>query len=156
MSQLETPSNVVAKKDVVAQLLRVGLPVQTIAEAIGVSEQYVRVVSKSNRMVTVQLNSQDKALADAMRELLWKGIKEAHIIMQFGTPSERSAMVRTLVGRGMGLLGVEQTSRIEQMREQMELLVGGIRGDVPMDEVQDVIDAELAADSASTDAYNPD
>ena len=122
-------TDLVDPKHVAAEMLRTGMRTIEVARVLKRSEQWVRNVSNSALMVTVQLQPEDRDIADAMRELTWEAIYQARETLQFGSPADRHQLVRAIVSRGMGLIGAEKTTRLDQLRAEMEQTFGKIRAD---------------------------
>lgn len=95
----------------------------------------------------------DEQLAEAMRKLAWKAYEEGMMILEAGSPSERTALIRLILSRTMGLVGTESTQHFEIMREEFYTMMDDIRGtDAVLEPPLD--DAEIIP--APVDAYDPD
>lgn len=143
------------KQQAVELLLRCGVTESIIVKETGVSLTAVREIAqmKSSTTFSTRLNPKDAQLADAMRDLAWKAYDEARITMEFGSPAERSSLVRAVIARSMALVGAEKSSTMDTIREEFNDLIGNIRSpidteyDLPEDD-----DYALEIGAASIDA----
>lgn len=85
----------------------------------------------------------DEQLAEAMRKLAWKAYEEGMLILECGSPQERTALIRLILSRTMSLVGTESTQHFEIMREEFMTMMEDIRGsesilELPTDDAEAV------------------
>lgn len=122
--------------DIIRNLSRMGVDERTIAASAGVTISEVRTIT---RTVTT-LTPEDEELANAMRILAWTAFEEAMQTLIYGSPSDKQSLVKTIISRTIGLIGVSQQSQTEEMRAAMDRIIKGMAADEPeleMDEDRD-------------------
>lgn len=106
-------------------LLRCGVDKHKIIEETGISYHYLNEIQSARSLTfSTTLNSKDKELADAVRELAWKAMEVANETLMFGAPADRMILARGIVGRSMALIGAEKTSKIDELRDSFNELIG--------------------------------
>lgn len=113
--------------DMVRNLSRMGVDERTIAAAAGVTISEVRTIT---RTVTT-LTPEDEELANAMRILAWTAFEEAMQTLIYGAPSDKQALVKAIISRTMGLIGVSQQSQTDEMRAAMDRILSNMTDDQP-------------------------
>jgi len=104
-----------------------GVDERTIAASAGVTVSEVRTIT---RTVTT-LAPEDEELANAMRILAWTAFEEAMQTLIYGAPSDKQALVKTIISRTMGLIGVSQQSQTDEMRAAMDRILTNMTDDQP-------------------------
>ena len=108
-------------------MLRLGVPVKKIADALDVTIHVVNQVAKfkTTHTFSTELNADDQELADGLRKLTWKAMQIAEETLMFGSPADQQMISRAIVSRSMALIGAEKTSKLDEMREEFHQLIGG-------------------------------
>lgn len=109
--------------DLVRNLRRMGVDERTIAASAGITVSEVRTIIKT----TYSLSPADEELANAMRTLAWTAFEEAMNTLIYGSPSDKQALVRAIISRSMGLVGMTVETNTHEMRNKMDDLMGAIR-----------------------------
>lgn len=109
--------------DLVRNLKRMGVDERTIAASAGITVSEVRTITRT----TFQLSPADEELANAMRTLAWTAFEEAMQTLIYGSPADKQALVRAIIGRTMGLVGMTVETSTHEMRNKMEELLEGIK-----------------------------
>lgn len=148
----DVSSDVVSKREVAEQLLAYGIDPTQVAAVTRLPIKTVNAISTFRETTT--LNAQDKELAEAMRNLAWIAYEEAVYLIQFGSPVDRIGIIKLILGRSMGLIGAEKSSRFDEMRSTFEDMMNGIRSpeEVPFDLP---LDEDVEAIATSGDSYDP-
>lgn len=148
-------TELVGKADVVEKLYRFGLDEQEIANALGLDPHLVRGVLVTRQVTTRFINPADKELADAMRHLAWVAYKEALSTIRYGSSGERLGLIKTILGRTTSMVGMETTTRLDDMRNEFDEMVSGI---VTNPIAPDLLDIEPDAELSATpfDSYYSD
>lgn len=136
----------------VVTLAAAGQAPHDIAVALGVPEREVEALTASRRQVSTVLSDDDKRLAEAMRDLAWQARDFAIQTFLFGHPREKAELTRAILGRTMGLVGLEQTQMVDEVRSEFEGMLRGMRG--TDESIVEVPHAEVGAPPG--DAYDPD
>lgn len=123
----------VESSDLIRNLSRMGVDERTIAASAGVTISEVRTIT---RTVTT-LNPEDEELANAMRTLAWTAFEEAMQTLIYGAPSDKQALVKVIISRTMGLIGVSQQSQTDEMRAAMDRILSNLTDDQPGLEMDD-------------------
>lgn len=109
--------------DLVRNLKRMGVDDRTIAASAGITVSEVRTIYKTR----TQLSPADEELANAMRTLAWTAFEEAMNTLIYGSPADKQALVRTIISRSMGLVGMTVETSTHEMRTKMDDLLSKIR-----------------------------
>jgi hypothetical protein len=119
--------------DLIRNLHRMGVDEKTIAASAGITISEVRSWIKTS----VQLSPQDEELANAMRVLAWTAFEEAMNTLIYGAPGDKAALVRTIVSRSMGLVGMSAQSQTQEMRVEMNKILDALNeAEPPTDDAQ--------------------
>ena len=105
--------------DLVRNLQRMGVDERTIAASAGLTVSEVRTIIRT----TTQLAPEDEELANAMRVLAWTAFEEAMNTLIYGAPADKQGLVRAIIGRTMGLVGMTQQTQTEEMRSAMDRII---------------------------------
>lgn len=108
--------------DLIRNLKRMGVDDKTIAASAGLTVSEVRTILHT----TYQLSPQDEELANAMRTLAWTAFEEAMNTLIYGSPQEKQSLVRIIIGRAMGLVGMTAQSQTQEMRTEMNKILAMI------------------------------
>lgn len=127
--------------DLVRNLRRMGVDDRTIAASAGLTVNEVKRIYQT----TYQLSPQDEELANAMRTLAWTAFEEAMNTLIYGSPQDKQAMIRVIIGRAMGLVGMTAQSQTQEMREEMNKILTMIS------EASPPVDAETGPVTLDTD-----
>lgn len=134
-----------------AQLVGIGMKPHDVAVALGVSKREVESLTSSR--ITTTLKEEDQRLAEAMRQLAWKANEYALETFEFGHPREKAELTRAILGRTMGLVGLEQTQQVDTLRQEFEKLLRDARGtDSSIEEVS----PHVALSAPPIDVDDPD
>lgn len=121
---------------IIRNLARTGVDERTIAAAAGVTVSEIRSITAT----TTSLSPEDEQLANAMRVLAWTAFEEAMQTLIYGAPSDRQALIRAIIGRAMGLVGVQTETQTQELREEMSRIMEEVRGSeevlIPVDEYE--------------------
>lgn len=151
MTQLQE----IDKQNLILNLHAVGNDPYRIAVAVREDIVYVKRVIKQHQHHKTFSEPEDKEIADAMRTLAWRALDEALDIYQYGHPTEKYGLTKTILARVSGLVGQQTTTRYEDMRNELEEILGAQRGtDAPLEEP--VIETEPQLDAPGWDTYDPD
>jgi len=104
-------------------LVAAGASEQTVAAALQLPMRDVKTLYAQRTEVSTVLQEEDKQLADAMRQIAWKAVNEAFYTLEYGHTADKQALVRTILGKTMGLVGAETTQRFDEMRGEFESLL---------------------------------
>jgi hypothetical protein len=99
------------------------------------------------RRMTSYLQPEDKELADAMRDLAWRAYNEAKVIIEYGSPGERLGLIKTILARTSSMVGVETTTRYDEMRNEFDEMVTGFYLNDDDDELSEI---EAGPDASQT------
>lgn len=130
-------------KSAALALVNKGVDPHIVAAAFDLPINDVRTLYAQRTVVKTELSPEDKALAERLRTLVSVAIDKAYETLTFGHPEDQQRMVRLLLQRSMGLVGVETTERFDELRTELEDLMEGMTG------------APAAIDAASTEAHDP-
>lgn len=128
--------------DLIRNLHRMGVDEKTIAASAGLTISEVRTWIKTS----VQLSPQDEELANAMRVLAWTAFEEAMETLIYGSPHDKQALVRTIISRSMGLVGMTAQTQTESMRTEMNKILDAIN-----EAGTDLVDVETGPVTLDTD-----
>lgn len=138
--------------EAVAILAKAGRSPQDISLALGIPKNAIEEVTASRTTISTVLNEDDERLAEAMRGLAWQAVDHAKDVYAFGHPKEKMDLTRAVLGRTMGLVGLEQTQQVDQLRQSFEGMLRDMRGtDASIEEPHDLTTGPIAVD-----AYDPD
>lgn len=112
------------KQEIVRNLVRLGVDPRTVASAAKISVGQVTTISNT----VTSLTPEDAELADAMRTLGWIAYEEAMQTLMYGSPADRQSLVRTIIGRTMGLVGMTRETHSDDMRAEFSKLMENTRG----------------------------
>lgn len=113
-------------KQAALELANKGVDPHIVASALGLSLQDVKGVYAQRTVVQTQLSPEDKVLAERLRNLVSAAIDEAHATLTYGHPENKQRLMRLLLQRSMGLVGVETTERFDELRTELEDMFGGM------------------------------
>lgn len=137
------------KRESASQLVALGVDPHVVAAAMQLPLKDVQTLYAQRTEVSTRLSPEDQQLAEAMRGLAWRAYEEAMVTLEFGRPDHKQALIRIILQRSMGLVGMESTERFDELRTDFEDLLANSRvGDTR------TIDVETAA--IPIDAYDPD
>lgn len=106
-----------------AQLVSLGVDPHVVAAAMQLPLKDVQTLYAQRTEVSTRLSPEDKQLAEAMRGLAWRAYEEGMKTLEFGRPDHKQALVRLILQRSMGLVGMETTERFEELRTDFEALL---------------------------------
>lgn len=135
--------------DLVRNLSRLGVDERSIAASAGITIAEVRSLTST----TVQLTPEDEELANAMRILAWTAFEEAMQTLIYGAPSDRQQLVRAIIGRTMGLVGMQTEHQTQELREEFSKMMAAVRGS---EEVLIPVDDYVETSSPIRDIDDPD
>lgn len=115
------------KREAAAQLVALGVNEHVVAAGMGLSLSDVKTLHASRSAVETKLSPEDQQLAEAMRGLAWRCYEEAMVTLEYGHPTEKAALVRLVLQRSMGLVGMETTQRFDDLRTEFEKLLESSR-----------------------------
>jgi uncharacterized protein (DUF2235 family) len=144
------PESLVTKREIAEELLRYGVDARQVAVVTKLPIKTVQAISTVRETTT--LAPADQEIAEAMRNLAWMAYEEAVYLIQFGSPVDRTGLIKLILGRSMNLIGAEKSARFDEMRTVFEDMMQGIRSsddtplDLPMDD-----DVEAIAAAGDTD-----
>lgn len=132
------------RKAAAAQLVALGVNEHVVAAGMGLSLKDVQTLHVER--TTTKLSPEDKQLAEAMRGLAWRAYEEAMVTLEFGHPHDKQALIRLILQRSMGLVGMETTERFDELRTDFESLLTSARemGTVDADSAAIPIDADYS------------
>lgn len=132
------------------QLVAVGMAPHDVSVALSVPVSEIETLTASRTKTSTTLNEDDQRLAEAMRSLAWKAYKHANETFEFGHPREKAELTRAILGRTMGLVGLEQTQQVDAIRQEFESLLKSSRGtDASLEE------PHVTLGAPPLDAYDP-
>lgn len=133
-------------------LLRCNVAPVKVAAETGVALVHVNEMANFHlsKTFSTTLNTKDAELADAARELAWKAFNVANETLQFGSPADRMMLARGIVNRSMTLIGAEKTSKLDELRDSFNELIGATNSpdelDYDLPEDQDAIEIGTVAE----------
>lgn len=118
---------VTEKLDAAVELVNRGVDPNIVASSLGLPVKDVRSLHAQATQITTRLSPEDQELAEEMRALVKRAVEEAWVTLEFGRPDDKQALIRLLLTRSMGLVGMETTQRFDEMRTEFESLMGDAR-----------------------------
>lgn len=137
------------KRESAAQLVAMGVDPHIVAAGMQLPLKDVQTLYAQRTEVSTRLSPEDQQLAEAMRGLAWRAYEEAMVTLEFGRPDHKQALVRIILQRSMGLVGMESTERFDELRTDFETLLEKSRTPSTTEE----IDAQSTA--IPIDTYDP-
>lgn len=131
--------DVIQVDDVIEQLTALGLPVESIAAATGQTTERVTAAVTYHRPIRTP---EETALADDLRRLTHKAIRQADLFLTFGTNEVKLKIVTALLSSANRSAAAEPAGGHDEMRIQFEQMVAEMR------EVEDVPSSQLNATPA--------
>lgn len=117
----------VEKNAAASQLVALGVDAHIVAASLQLPLKDVQTLYAQRTEVTTRLSPEDRQLAEAMRGLAWRAYEEAMKTLEFGRPDHKQALVRLILQRSMGLVGMETTERFDELRNDFEGLLAANR-----------------------------
>lgn len=115
------------KLEAAVELVNRGVDVNIVASSLGLPAKDIRSLHAQSTQVVTRLSPEDQELAEEMRALVKAAVEEAWVTLQFGRPDDKQALIRLLLTRSMGLVGMETTQRFDEMRTEFEGLLSEAR-----------------------------
>lgn len=116
--------NTVSEKlEAAVELVNRGVNPTLVATSLGLNPRDIKTMHAQSVSVRTTLSPEDQQLAEQMRALVKAAIDEAWVTLEFGRPDDKQALIRMLLTRSMGLVGMETTQRMDEMRGEFEKLL---------------------------------
>lgn len=109
------------------QLVRYGVDPHVVAATFDMPVRDIATLASGR--TTTFLSPEDAELASAMRRVAWMAVEKAMETLQYGNPRDKQQLIRAILSRTMGLVGVETTQRFDEMRNEFETMLVDLRGD---------------------------
>ena len=115
------------KKEAAMRLAAMGVSEHVVAAAFQLPLSDVKTLYAQRVEHSRQLSPEDKQLAEAMRGLVWRAYEEAMRILEYGHPDKKDALVRLILQRSLGLVGMESTERFDELRSAFDTMLTEVR-----------------------------
>lgn len=122
--------DVIRVDEVIEQLTALGLPVESIAVATGQTQERVTTAVTYHRP---NRTPEETALADDLRRLTHKAIRQADLFLTFGTNEVKLKIVTSLLSSASRSAAAEPAGGHDELRLQFEQMMNEVRQveDVP-------------------------
>jgi hypothetical protein len=125
----ETSQDLVPRTDILQRAHELGIADELAADLIGLTATQVR-AWRSTR-TTYRLIPEDEELADAVRKVVRKGIETADWTLHFGTDDQKFRLSMLIMNRAASLIGVQGTTRVDELRAELQQLGAMMNTDDP-------------------------
>ena len=147
----ETSQDLLPRAAVLQRAHELGVADELVAELTNLTPNQVR-AWRSTR-TTHRLIPEDEELADAVRKVVRVGIERADWVLHFGTDDQKFRLSMLIMNRAASLIGVQGTTRVDELRAELQQLGAMMNADNDPDELE--YDDEAPPGAFTFDPDNP-